>query len=44
MILRTVHPPKALAWDHLEIEPLVAILCVHHVRKFDGIELLQRGG
>ena len=34
---RTIHPPKAFARNHLEVDALVAVLGVHEMRQLDGV-------
>lgn len=36
---RTIHPPKALPRDHLEVDALVPVLRVDEVRKLHGVKL-----
>ncbi len=38
----TVHPAETFAGNHLEVDALVAVLCVDHVRELDGVELESR--
>lgn len=37
---RTIHPPKALPRDHLEVDALVPVLRVDEVRKLHGVKLI----
>ena len=35
----TVHPTETLTRDHLEVDSLVSVLGVNHVRELDGVKL-----
>jgi hypothetical protein len=36
----TIHPPKSFTGDHLEVNTLIAVLCVDEMGELDSIELL----
>lgn len=38
----TVHPPKALTRNHLEINTLVPVFRIDQMRKFDRVELMMQ--
>lgn len=38
----TVHPPKALTRNHLEINTLVPVFRIDQMRKLDRVELMMQ--